>query len=193
MIGRHIIFAGLFAAASFANAGTVEASSATVQPAWSFNSGLGGSSAVTASQSMIAGPGTWAAHSRLGDVGSTSTMLFSQTGPFGSAAAPAQLSATPAPARLGSTPAPAQLSSTAVQAAAPAAAEMAAITFTETQVVTQAAAPAPTEMAAIVVNADIVAGAEAPAALAAAIPEPATGLLMLAGLLGAGFMRRSRK
>lgn len=148
MIGRHIIFAGLFAAASFANAGTVEASSATVQPAWSFNAGVAG--AAPAAQSMIAGPGSWSAHSRMGDVGSSSTMLFSQSGPANSA--------------------PAQLSTSAV------------------------AAPAPAELANIVANDDTAGtgGTVVAAVDAADIPEPATGMLMLAGLLGAGFMRRRR-
>jgi hypothetical protein len=178
MIVRHILFAGLCAAATCAQAGTVEASASAVQPAWSLSASLGGSAGPTASQSMIAGPGTWSAHSRLGDVGSSKTMLFSQTGP--AFAAPVQLAAPqPEP----------------VSAAAPAAAQndAAPVTFTETaQIVAEAAvsAPAPAEIAAIVVNADIVSAA--PAALAA-VPEPATGMLMLAGLLGAGLLRRRQQ
>ena len=168
---RHLVFTALFATASFATAGTVEASSATVQPAWSFNSGLSGSSQMAASQSMIAGPGTWSAHSRMGDVGSSSTMLFSQRGP----------------ALLGSS------STGGVQADAPASASNSGVSFTDTATVGAGAAitaPAATDMAAIVVNADVIVSADAIAP--AAIPEPATGMLMLAGLLGAGFLRRRR-
>ncbi len=165
---RHLVFTALFATASFANAGTVEASSATVQPAWSFNSGLSGSGEMAASQSMIAGPGTWYAHSKKGDIGSSSTMLFSQRGP----------------ALLGST-------STGVQADAPASASNSGVSFDAGANAGAAiTAPAATDMPAIVVNADVIVSADAIAP--AAIPEPATGMLMLAGLLGAGFLRRRR-
>ena len=184
MIVRHILFAGLCAAATCAQAGTVEASAAAVQPAWSLSASLGGSAGPTASQSMIAGPGTWSAHSRLGDVGSSKTMLFSQTGP--AYAAPVQLSST----STATAPQPEP-----VGAAAPVQAqnESAPVVFTETaQILTEAATskPAPGEIAAIVVDADIVIAA--PAAVAA-VPEPATGMLMLAGLLGAGLLRRRQQ
>lgn len=172
---RHLVFTALFATASFATAGTVDASSSTVQPAWSFNSGLSGSTQMAASQSMIAGPGTWSAHSRMGDVGSSSTMLFSQRGP----------------AVLGST------STGGVQADAPASASNSGVAFTDGTTVgatvgadAAITAPAASDMAAIVVNADVIVSADAIAP--AAIPEPATGMLMLAGLLGAGFLRRRR-
>ncbi len=145
MIGRHIIFAGLFAAASFANAGTVDASSAAVQPASYFNSGMTAAAAPAAFQAMMAGPGALSTHARRGDVEMNAMTLFSQPG------------TGPAPAQLGST----------------------------------IAAPAPAELAAIEVKADVIIGADAVAA--AAIPEPATGMLMLAGLLGAGFISRRRK
>ena len=159
---RHLVFTALFATASFANAGTVEASSATVQPAWSFNSGLGGSGQMSASQSMIAYPGMAIAHNRMGDVAPSSVMLFAQTGPAGSS--PVLLSGT-----------------SATSADAPASAEV---------VATVGATPAATEMPAIVVNADVIVSADAIAP--AAVPEPTTGMLMLAGLLGAGFLRRRR-
>ncbi len=145
MIGRHIIFAGLFAAASVANAGTVEASSATIQPATSFNSGMTAAAAPAAFQAMMAGPGALSTHARRGDVEMNAMTLFSQPG------------AGPAPAQFAST----------------------------------IEAPAAADLPAVVVNADVVLGADAIAA--AAIPEPATGMLMLAGLLGAGFMSRRRK
>lgn len=198
MIGRHVIFAGLFAAASFANASTVEASAATVQPAWSFNAGLGGAGEMTASQSMIAGPGSWSAHSRMGDVGSSSTMLFSQRG--ASASAPAQLSSTTASSvsttATGATAAPAAVQLAVASPAAaetiiasPAAAESIVPSPDAAEMVV--AAPAPAELAAIAATGDAP-GPVIAAALAADIPEPATGMLMLAGLLGAGFLRRRR-
>lgn len=212
MIDRRILFAGLFSVASLAQAGTVATSAATVQPAWALNGGLNGSAGLSASQSMIAGPGTWSAHSRLGDIGASSTMLFSHNGP--ALGATARAGGTPPPAQLGSTtqapppeqpvsatpapppeqpvsvtqaPPPEQLVSTTHE---PAPQEAAAPVFTESAAIVadiEIAAPAPAEIAAIVVNADAI--AEAPAALAA-VPEPATGLLMLAGLLGAGLLRR---
>ncbi len=166
MFVRHLIFAGLFATASFANAGTVEASSATIAPASFSTTTAAGPVEPKAFQSMIAGPGTWSAVSRLGDRTRESTMLFSQTGST--------------PTTLGSV---SQGSAT--------------VGFTETAspgAEASIAAPVPTELATIVVGADAAAAADviAPVALAA-IPEPATGMLMLAGLLGAGFMTRRRK
>ncbi len=177
MIVRHIIFAGLFATASFANAGTVGAGELTVQPAFTFNAGTA-SAEPKAMQSSLAGfaGGTWSANDRMGDKGSSKTMVFSNSG--GAVAAP-------------SAAAPIQAASSAssagpdvVVSAAPAAAavENAAVTF---------AAPPASEMATVVVAADVI-SADAQAAVAA-IPEPATGMLMLAGLLGAGFLNRRRK
>lgn len=182
MIGRHFIFAGLFAAASFANAGTVETSSAKVQPAWSFNAGVAGEA--PAAQSMIAGPGSWSAHSRMGDVGSSSTMLFSQSGAASSA--PALLSSSAVSAAA---PPAAAFSETAPSAVTPsAAASPAAAPSVANMAVT---APAPAELAVIVASADadrtIIAAVDA-----VDVPEPATGMLMLAGLLGAGLLRRRK-
>ncbi|WP_426211845.1 PEP-CTERM sorting domain-containing protein [Massilia sp. TWP1-3-3] len=171
MIVRHIIFAGLFATASFANAGTVDASAASVQPAFAFATATS-AAPVMAFQSSLAGPGgSWSAQSRMGDIGSTSMMLFSQSGSGFSAAPVAAASAT-----------------------APAQAAAAPVAFTETAKAApeaSIAAPAATDMPAIVLGADGIDSANAPAALAA-VPEPATGMLMLAGLLGAGFMTRRR-
>lgn len=89
MVVRHIIFAGLFATASFAQAGLVEAPAASsVKAAWSFNAGTSGApGSVGASQLITAGPGTWNSHTRMGDRGGVSTVLFSLGSP--SAAAPA--------------------------------------------------------------------------------------------------------
>lgn len=174
---RHIIFAGLFAATALANAGTVPASTAAVQPAWSAMPGAGSTAAAPTSAfgSLLAGPGNWSSHTRRGDRSAESTMLFSQASVGAAHAAAPALAAAPVFAAMpGSISAP--------EAAPEAAPEVAA------EVVI--AAPAPGEMPAIVVSADVIAAA--PVALAA-IPEPATGMLMLAGLLGAGFMSRRRK
>jgi hypothetical protein len=160
MIVRHLLLAGLFATASIANAGTVEASSAPVQPASFSTSGATG-----ASQSSIAGP-AWSSVSRMGDRTMDSTVLLSQSGP----STLASVSSSSLPTTI------------AVAASTDAA---------------QIAAPAPAEMVAVAGNADAGANAAitAPVLLAdvAAVPEPATGMLMLAGLLGAGFMSRRRK
>jgi hypothetical protein len=171
MVVRHIIFAGLFATATFANAGTVEASSATVLPAWS-SPATGGATVAPASGfgTLMAGPGSWSSHTRRGDRASESTMLLSMGS---SAAAPAAPAAITTPPAADAAPVFAQ----PVQTAAEVVAEI-------------VAAPAPSEMPAIVVSDEVIAAA--PVALAA-IPEPATGMLMLAGLLGAGFMSRRRK
>ena len=195
MIVRHIIFAGLFATASFANAGTVEAPTATVQPAWTFNAGAGASAEAKAFQSALAGPGgTWRAHSRMGDIGSSSTMLFSQRGAAFSSAPVAAVSTSSQPGAVVAAPAAAVAAVAAAAAAAPVTAELLQVAFAETAnapAESTIPAPAAADIAAIVVAADVV-SADAPAALAA-IPEPATGMLMLVGLLGAGFASRRRK
>ncbi len=185
MIVRPTLFAALLAAASFANAGTV-GTTATVQPAWS---GMTGAAApVSASHASSGVGGSWSSNVRRGDLSSHATMVFSAFGPSAApAAAAAPAVAAPAAFTFAeSAPAPA--------AAAPAAAAPAAFTFAESAPAPAAAivAPAPTEMAQTVVAADIIVSADAPVALAA-VPEPATGMLMLAGLLGAGFMSRRRK
>ena len=235
MIARHIVFTGLFATAAFANAGTVPASTVTVQPAWTVDASAfaGPAGKQAASFAMLGGPGgSWSAQSRKGDVGSSSMMLFSQTGSglstasatpaapalavaFAAPAAPAMLSSSAAPA------APAMLSSSAALAApvvlasiaapaapvmlpgiaAPAAPEMVATIAVpaEPAMLSSIAAATPTEMAtslvaSAVLAADVSANAAPPSTLAAVdVPEPATGMLMLAGLLGAGFMTRRRK
>ena len=226
MIARHIVFTGLFATAAFANAGTVPASTVTVQPAWTVDASAfaGPAGKQAASFAMLGGPGgSWSAQSRKGDVGSSSMMLFSQTGSglstasatpaapalavaFGAPAAPA------APAMLSSSAAPAApvvLASIAAPAApvmlpgiaAPAAPEMVATIAVpaEPAMLSSIAAATPTEMAtslvaSAVLAADVSANAAPPSTLAAVdVPEPATGMLMLAGLLGAGFMTRRRK
>ena len=187
MIVRHIIFAGLFATASLAHAGITEGETTTVQAAWTFNAGS--DSEPKAFQSSLAGPGgTWSAHSRLGDIGSSSTMLFSQNGsPFSTAPVTA--------ASTSSSAAPTQLAAAAPEVSTGGSAAPTQIDFSGTDHGPSAeavASPAPSEMAAIIVTGEINAPGDSPAALAA-VPEPATGMLMLAGLLGAGALTRRRK
>lgn len=141
MVVRHIVFAGLFATASLANAGLVEPAASAPKAAWSFNAGPSQAGPSDALGTVMAAPGTWNAHSRMGDRAPSSTMLLSQ----------------------------------------------------------RTSGPAPAADAAAIVNAGsgINAGtgsnAAVDAVVAADIPEPATGALMLAGLLGAGALSRRRR
>lgn len=175
MVARHILFAGLFATASLANAALVEpATAAAPQAAWTFNAGTAPQAAPSdAFGVMMAGPGTWTGHSRMGDRGATSTMLYSQKS-FSSA--PVQAAAAPA-------------------AAAPAAA--AAAPVMEAPAVDASAGAAAAADTSGLVNTGVTIGADVSANIGgvapAAVPEPATGLLMLAGLLGAGALTRRRK
>lgn len=179
MFARHILFAGLFATASLANAALVEpAAAAAPQPAWSFNAGTAPQAAPSdAFQVMMAGPGTWTGHSRMGDRGATSTMLYSQKS-FSSA--PVQAAAAPA----------------AAVEVAPAAAAAPAPVLEAPAVDASAGAAAGANTSGLV-NTGVTIGADVSANIGgvapAAVPEPATGLLMLAGLLGAGALTRRRK
>jgi hypothetical protein len=78
--------------------------------------------------------------------------------------------------RVGSSPLP-----SATGSAAPSSAEVESLITV----------PAASEIPAV--SADAAAGAQLGGVAAAAVPEPATGMLMLAGLLGAGFLKRRRK
>ena len=177
MVARHILFAGLFATASLANAALVEPTAAAApQAAWTFNAGTAPQAAPSdAFQVMMAGPGKWTGHSRMGDRGATSTMLFSQKS-YG--AAPVQAAA----------PAAAVEAAPAAAAAAP---------VLEAPAVDAAAGASAAADTSGLVNAGVSVGADVSVNVGgvapAAVPEPATGLLMLAGLLGAGALTRRRK
>lgn len=199
MVVRHIAIAGLLATASFANAAVVETTAAAApQAAWS-SAPVAQAAPSDAFQVMMSSPGSWTGHTRMGDRGATATMLFSQKNvglaPQQAAAVSTAPVAATAPVAV---PAPAPEAAPVVAAAAPAPAPA-----------PEAAAPAivmeaPAMDASIgssaaidtagLVNAGVAIGADvaADAIAPAAVPEPATGLLMLAGLFGVGALTRRR-
>lgn len=204
MVIRHILLAGLAASASLAQAGVVNpVAAAGPTAAWSSVSAAGAQAApANPLQVMMAGPGKWTGHTRMGDRSATSTMLFTQK-TYGS---PVQAAAVAAPVEV----APAAAAAPA-PAAAPAAVELAAASPSQSVPMPAAMPPAvldapqanagagmvsPVDTAGLInaggnVNAGV--GAAIDAVEPAAVPEPATGMLMLAGLLGAGALVRRRK
>lgn len=196
MVIRHILLAGLVASASLAQAGVVEpGSAARPTAAWSSMSAAGTQAApANPLQVMMAGPGKWTGHTRMGDRSATSTMLFTQK-TYGSpaqaatVAAPVQLAAA-APVQVAAVESPAQ--------SVPMPALIAPVVLDTPQADMSAGSGAAADTSGLInaggnVNVGVGAGAGVDAVGPAAIPEPATGMLMLAGLLGAGALVRRRK
>jgi hypothetical protein len=202
MVVRHIIFAGLCATASLAQAGIVEAASVPTAPraAWTFSFGatpMPSSMASSSSQRLMSGgPGSWSMHSRAGDAGGLSRVLLSGNGAKGASftgapSVPDVVQAAP-PTGGAFTNGPADTSSlgnggvTGGPSQPPPFTDIAHGGGNDTP----AAIPPATELADVIVNLP----ADLPAVVAPAlVPEPATGALLLAGMLGAGALRRRRK
>jgi hypothetical protein len=146
MVARHIIFAGLFATASIANAGLVGPTADAPKAAWSYNAGSAQAGPADSLQGASAGQFSYTSNVRMGDKAATQTTLMAQK----------------------------------TFSAAPAASATTAVAADVSGLVN----PGTVIAADVVTNVGI-----APAA----VPEPATGLLMLAGLLGAGALTRRRK
>lgn len=208
MVVRHIAIAGLLATASFANAAVVETTAAAApQAAWS-SAPVAQAAPSDAFQVMMSSPGSWTGHTRMGDRGATATMLFSQktvgTAPQQAAvvsaapvaaAAPVAVAAPAAVAApvLVSAPEAAPIVAAAATAPAAEAAAAPAVVMEAPAVDASIGSSAAIDTAGLVnagvaIGADVAADAIAPAA----VPEPATGLLMLAGLFGIGALTRRR-
>jgi hypothetical protein len=214
MVVRYLVLAGLCASAAWAQAGAVDSTSvpAAPRPAWSFGATAMPAAIDPVQPLVLSGPGTWTTYGRYGDRGGiTTTTLFTGNGPRAATftAAPELAAAPVAPQARNSPPAgefftngPADTSAlgnggvTGGPSAPP--------PFTDSlpgnnghhdaDEVVVVAPPASDILDVIVaLPAEIVADVVAPAAVAAPIPEPATGLLLLAGMLGAGALTRRRK
>ncbi|HEY0061683.1 MAG TPA: PEP-CTERM sorting domain-containing protein [Telluria sp.] len=190
MAVKHMVFAGLVATASLAQAGVIDAGStpSAPRPAWSFNSVSMPAAADQAQTLVLNGPGTWTTYSRYGDRGG-STTLFTGYGP-----GTAKLTATPAPFTNG----PADTSQlgnggvTGGPSAPPPFTDIAHGGGNGANDVPVATPPASDIVDVIVTTPPDVPQADVPA-VPAVVPEPATGMLMLAGMLGAGALSRRRR
>lgn len=199
MVIRHFVLAGLVATASLAQAGVVEPGAAQgPQAAWSSAPGAGSQAApANPLQVMMAGPGKWTGHTRLGDRSATSTMLFTQK-TYGTVA-PAAAASAPVAAELSpvqSVPMPAAMAPVTIdppQADASAGAGASAGGDTSTGSGAAADTSGLINAGGGLVSVGGGANAAIDVVAPAAVPEPATGMLMLAGLLGAGALVRRRK
>lgn len=173
MVIRHILLAGLAATASLAQAGVIEPSAAAAPTAaWSSVPTAEGKAAAANPLGALASPGKWTGHTRMGDRSATSTMLFTQ-----------KTSGKTAPVMVAAVESPAQSVPMAPVMDAPQAdASIGSGAAADTSGLINAGG-----------NVGVGIGAAIDAVDPAAVPEPATGMLMLAGLLGAGALVRRRK
>lgn len=198
MVFRHVIFAGLFACASVAQAGLLEATSVPAPPrlpSMYISGTIAMPASLSAQQMMSASGGSWSMHRRAGDVSGMSRMLFSggmKTSAFtGAPSVPDVVQAGP-PSGGTFTNGPEDTTSlgnggvTGGPSQPPPFTDIAHGGGNDTP----AAIPPASELADVIVNLP----ADLPAVVAPAlVPEPATGALLLAGMLGAGALRRRRK
>ena len=217
MVVRHLVLAVLCATASLAQAGVVDstATPSAPRPAWSFGATAMPAAIDPVQPLVMAGPGSWTTYGRYGDRGGVSVKaVFTGNGPraadFSVAAAPApEAAAAPAPQGNGAPPTsdgvftngPADTSAlgnggvTGGPSAPPPFTDIApGNSAHQDQDVVVTVPPASDILDVIVAPpAEPVVNVVPPAAAAAAVPEPATGMLVLAGMLGAGALGRRRR
>lgn len=223
MVVRYLVVAGLVATASLAQAGVLETSSPSApRPAWSFGATPMPASIDPSQPLMQNGPGTWATYGRYGDRGGIATKtLFTGFGPSAANFAAAAPVAPAAPAPVApSAPAPTPQINADKPAAGGAFTGGPADTpalgndgvtggpsapppFTDVALGHEQAEPEPvsvplppaSDIVDVIVQtpAAVSPDVSAPSPAASLVPEPATGMLMLAGMLGAGALSRRRR
>ena len=210
MVVKQLVIAGLCATASLAQAGVVDSTAAAgaPRPAWSFGATAMPAAIDPVQPLIMNGPGTWATYGRYGDRGVSTTTVFTGNGPRAAtfAAAP---EAAPAPAAPAAAPAasaavftrgPADTSAlgnggvTGGPSAPPPFTDSAPGNSGHQEEVTVTTPPASDILAVVPAPpAEPVAAVVVPAAAATPVPEPATVMLLLAGLLGVGALTRRRR
>lgn len=222
MVVRHLVLAVLCASASLAQAGVVDSTSSAPRPAWSFGATAMPAAIDPVQPLEMAGPGTWTTYGRYGDRGGISVKaVFTGNGPRAadfSVPAPAPeaapvpapaVAAAPPPKGNGGAPAaggvftngPADTSSlgnggvTGGPSAPPPFTDVLPGNNGHHDDDTAVVVPPASDILDVIVAppAEPVSNVDVPAAAAVAVPEPATGMLMLAGMLGAGALSRRRR